>query len=1233
VLGLLAAVTAVYARPAAPGGSEAADVEQVMTIHGDVLVNEAAALDGILVEVFIDGEIAQQPAGQGDARTTTAGGEYEVSFVFNRGDEADIYVEGVLAEPDVTCTFGIQEINLAITKAHLVVDITSHDDGDAQSTEQVFDVVAVVENTGLEDAHDVEVAMTVDGADILTAPGPLGAIEAGASKVVTWTLECTEIGDTPITVDVSGTTPDFEGGWVDLRYLNLEPDTVTIVQEEKIHLTVTDVWTDLPNETIASTEQVFHVMATVKNARQAGPDVPKAWALDVLAELEVVSGSVEILSTPDPFAGPLKGDETYEFVWEVKCTGAGDVAFLVTPSGIDENTGEQVLPDNIDTNGLDITQELKLHLTVLEVWSDLIDDTASTKQNFHVMAKVENQGEAVGEDVMAELTATGLVDIGDAMPESEDFLEGTEVVTFTWPVTCTGIGDVEFTVTPSGIDENTLEQVLADNVVTDTYTILQEEKAHLAVTGVWTDLIDDTASTEQTFHVMATVKNERQAGPDVPKANAEDVTAALSLVIDGGTEGTAAINPLPEPASVDVVTGSHEVTFTWTVTCTGAGDVAFLVTPSGIDENTQEPVLEDNIEPGGITVHQEEKLHLKVLEVWSDLIDDTASTEQHFHVMATVENLGEAVGEDVMAELTATAGSVDIGDPMPASQDFLAQNEVVTFTWPVTCTGAGEVVFLVTPSGIDENTREQVLADNIETGELSIMQETKSHLVATLVSSLIDDTASTEQTFYVTATVENQGQAVAEHVIASLTHYTGSVELLNAPTMPTDLSLAEGETHDFVWEFKCTGPDEATFVVTPSGIDENTQEPVLEDNIEPGRLTVTQELKAHLKVEILEPLYGQVFSSDQEFTVMAVISNTGEADALDVKAVLEPLVGDGVLVNDVFTKTVPIIAGGETEIVTWTVRCTGSEQVHLEVNPYGVDENTMRSIPAANREGDLTIVNQEWKAHLTASISSPTGDETFTVGDTFVVTATVENTGEADALNASATIMVEGAGQLVAGQDPTYDIGMIAGDTTSDPFSWDVECTGSGPVTITVMPAGVDENTKVAITADALDADSVVAQQELERGTLVGQVMEEGRPAAPDARWEITVTVKFMQGGSLAFEATADVDQSGVFTVTDVVPGTYDVLVKNFHTLAQGQDGLEVLPGETTAVVDFGTLYEGDGDDDNDVDFDDLLLIGEWYESPTFQPNLDFNNDGVSATFDDLLLLAANYEMVGDPRW
>ncbi|MBC7261063.1 MAG: hypothetical protein H5T63_03535, partial [Chloroflexi bacterium] len=139
--------------------------------------------------------------------------------------------------------------------------------------------------------------------------------------------------------------------------------------------------------------------------------------------------------------------------------------------------------------------------------------------------------------------------------------------------------------------------------------------------------------------------------------------------------------------------------------------------------------------------------------------------------------------------------------------------------------------------------------------------------------------------------------------------------------------------------------------------------------------------------------------------------------------------------------------------------------------------------------------------------------------------------------------------------------------------------------------------------------------------TLRGCVTLQGRPTPPNPRWSVPLTVTV---GSIDYAVTTDV--SGCFTVTGLTPGTYDIRVKNTHTLSNIRRNYVLAVGMNE--VQMGELKEGDANNSDRVDSSDFLLLRSSYlksiGQPGYNPNTDFNEDGI-VNSSDFLLLRWNY--------
>ena len=149
------------------------------------------------------------------------------------------------------------------------------------------------------------------------------------------------------------------------------------------------------------------------------------------------------------------------------------------------------------------------------------------------------------------------------------------------------------------------------------------------------------------------------------------------------------------------------------------------------------------------------------------------------------------------------------------------------------------------------------------------------------------------------------------------------------------------------------------------------------------------------------------------------------------------------------------------------------------------------------------------------------------------------------------------------------------------------------------------------------------------QATLNGSITLEGRPAAPNTQWQIPLVVDFYSASNLstpAFTRNVTTTNNGSFTITNIPTGMYKVAVKNIHTLRK-VSGLESFSGGQTKSMNFGTLKEGDSNNNNSVNLFDFSLMLDTYNKSTgntgFDARCDFNGDGIVNLFDFSLLLGS----------
>ena len=151
--------------------------------------------------------------------------------------------------------------------------------------------------------------------------------------------------------------------------------------------------------------------------------------------------------------------------------------------------------------------------------------------------------------------------------------------------------------------------------------------------------------------------------------------------------------------------------------------------------------------------------------------------------------------------------------------------------------------------------------------------------------------------------------------------------------------------------------------------------------------------------------------------------------------------------------------------------------------------------------------------------------------------------------------------------------------------------------------------------------------------TLEGHVSYIARDESP-LQWIEPFEVKLFEAGNLnnvMWTGTAITNTTGVFTLTYLIPGAYDIGIKNWTCLSELETNV-TLTGDNTTVIDFGVTREGDSNGNDAVTGMDFSLLygafGSIPADPTWNPNCDFNRSG-AVTGMDFSLLAGSFGQAG----
>jgi hypothetical protein len=460
-------------------------------------------------------------------------------------------------------------------------------------------VNVIVDNTGNATANNVNVTITITGdatttenVTKLTSPRN---ITGGGNGTVSWNLTCTGSGDVSITISATGT--DNNTGLA----VNATPVTHTVHQQEPAALSISFTPATCQNYSVG---QSFMVNVTVTNTGEA--------IANKVNVAITITGNATTAESLTKHASPwnITGGGSGTVSWTLTCIGAGDVNITISATGTDANT-------NLAVNALPVTHTVhQQEPAALSIsFTPATCQNYTVNQSFMVNVIVTNTGGAMANDVDVIITIAGNATTTENLikPASPKDIPGGGNGTVSWNLTCTGTGDVNITISATGTDANTN---LAVNAMPVTHTVHQQELAVLTIS--FTPATCQNYTVDQEFMVHVTVNNTGGA-----TANNVDV----SITITGNANTTES---LAKPASPWDIPGGGNGTVSWTLTCTGAGDVNITISATGTDANTN---LAVNATPVTHTVHQQKPGGLSGAAIAGIVVGSIAGAVFIFFVM------------------------------------------------------------------------------------------------------------------------------------------------------------------------------------------------------------------------------------------------------------------------------------------------------------------------------------------------------------------------------------------------------------------------------------------------------------------------------------------------------------------------------------------------------------------------------------------------------------------------
>jgi len=347
----------------------------------------------------------------------------------------------------------------------------------------------------------------------------------------------------------------------------------------------------------------------------------------------------------------------------------------------------------------------------------------------------------------------------------------------------------------------------------------------------------------------------------------------------------------------------------------------------------------------------------------------------------------------------------------------------------------------------------------------------------------------------------------------------------------------------------------------------------------------------------------------------------------------------------------------------------------LTIRNSTIRENTATTGAGINNSGALTIVNSTVSGNIATSLgggiytggsfssatithTTVTGNSAgtasggvraasgpLTIRNSIIANNSAANAGTQDCARSGSTGVINAENTLIETGLTCLSNGTSVNNLTGDPNlgpaagnpSYFLLASPSSALNAgnnALIPGGVttDQAGNARIFGGTVDLGAV------ERGataSISGGVSLQGRLVdLPNPAYAMTFSIRFTRPGETTpfFTTTFTADQFGGFTLGNIPVGTYDLRLKNSHTLAVGF-GLPPL-AEGDNGFSFGVFREGDADDNNLVNILDFSLLatsfGKAAADVGFNATTDFNEDDI-VNINDFSLLATNFGQEGAP--
>ncbi len=852
------------------------------------------------------------PIGPLPASHTIAGGATEIfTWVFQATGQGSVKLYGSASGTDHNSTLGVSSVNA--TSAQVLVQMPAQLSANmwvspatppAITTGQQITVYMSVTNTGEADAVAVTpTALAEAGTAVVnpySSPAPAAVIAGGSTTVFTWVFDTVTSGTKSFNASVDG----WDGNEpVQIASNATTSNTVTIADSAYLTAGMS------VSQQVVSVGQSITVVLTVTNDGTA-QTVNPANVTGTVQLVNVTAGIVPL--TLASISGPILVAGEVSFTWTYSATAPGVVTFSSYASYVDIYGSKQTVPQ--------LSPQVQVQAAANLTASISVPSNVNNGQLFTVNMLVNNTGGAGASNVMPVLvsdTVSSTPDITLQNVISAQPIAGGSSANFQFIYLANTNGTLYFSANAAGIDDNSGSVVAAP--WTPRANVAIQAPSSLSITAFTNT--PPVVTQDQLFTIRMTVSNFGDGG-------AYNVVPVLF----NGAGGTAILRSGPLPVSAPALAGHESMTFTWTYSATGVGNIVYSAGANGRDTNTS------LVTTSGPSFAITEGIIAKQAILTSELIvkPAIAGYSQQLTVQLSVTNTGVYPAANVHADTlcwTPPAGADYFTNTVtPVGLFNLAVGQSRVFQWIFTTSNQpGTISFSVKALGVDNPTPGPGVGNIESTNALNtVVISPPPQLYASI--DAFPTIVNEGQFITIIMTVTNAGTATAVNVMPSQLYKSGTG--FTTPSnpdspVPSSTSIAAGGEAYFTWITQADNPGAGAVNWTgwATGNDMNNGSPV----------AATQTASNNVTIEVAATFAAPSISipafvtSGQTITVTMTVTNLGTGTLLN--AAPNPIglniTGTGGLVPPSTLPSAVNIAGGTSATFTWLYLAAGTGSVQL----------------------------------------------------------------------------------------------------------------------------------------------------------------------------------------------------------------------------------------------------------------------------------------------------------------